>query len=157
MKKLLSTAMALVLIIGLLTGCSVESQGEKTESVSNQYYLYYLNKDETKVTKTRYYPEQESAEYMLQDLMGILNGQESSGENLPLLPSRVQLVTYRLNESLLELEFNADYSSYFPNQEILVRAGVARTFLQISRNHRHKDFYRKSGAYRFQGTGCRLA
>ena len=41
MKKLLSTAMALVLIIGLLTGCSVESQGEKTESVSNQYYLYY--------------------------------------------------------------------------------------------------------------------
>ena len=37
MKKLLSTAMALVLIIGLLTGCSVESQGEKTESVSNQY------------------------------------------------------------------------------------------------------------------------
>ena len=60
MKKLLSTAMALVLIIGLLTGCSVESQGEKTESVSNQYYLYYLKKDETKVTKTRYYPEQES-------------------------------------------------------------------------------------------------
>ena len=71
MKKLLSTAMALVLIIGLLTGCSVESQGEKTESVSNQYYLYYLNKDETKVTKTRYYPEQESAEFMLQDLMGM--------------------------------------------------------------------------------------
>ena len=81
----------LVLIIGLLTGCSVESQGEKTESVSNQYYLYYLNKDETKVTKTRYYPEQESAEFMLQDLMGILNGQESSGENLPLLPAGVQL------------------------------------------------------------------
>ena len=53
MKKLLSTAMALVLIIGLLTGCSVESQGEKTESVSNQYYLYYLNTDETQVTQTR--------------------------------------------------------------------------------------------------------
>ena len=131
MKKLLSTAMALVLIIGLLTGCSVESQGEKTESVSNQYYLYYLNKDETKVTKTRYYPEQESAEFMLQDLMGILNGQESSGENLPLLPAGVQLVTYRLNDSLLELEFNADYSNISRTREILVRAGVARTFLQI--------------------------
>ena len=95
MKKLLSTAMALVLIIGLLTGCSVESQGEKTESVSNQYYLYNLNKDETKVTKTRYYPEQDSAEFMLQDLMGILNGQESSGEHLPLLPAGVQQETYR--------------------------------------------------------------
>ena len=90
-----------------------------------------MNKDETKVTKTRYYPEQESAEFMLQDLMGILNGQESSGENLPLLPAGVQLVTYRLNESLLELEFNADYSNISRTREILVRAGVARTFLQI--------------------------
>ena len=40
MKKLLSTAMALVLIIGLLTGCSVESQGEKTEvSVISTIYI----------------------------------------------------------------------------------------------------------------------
>lgn len=131
MKKILSTAMALILVLGLLTGCSVETQGEKTESVSNQYYLYYLNKDETKVVKVQYYPEQESAEYMLQEFMGILNSQESSGENLPLLPAGVQLVTYRLNESLLELEFNADYSSISRAREILVRAGVARTFLQV--------------------------
>ena len=41
MKKILS--LALVLVLGLLTGCSVETQSEKTESVSNQYYLYYLN------------------------------------------------------------------------------------------------------------------
>ena len=40
-------------------------------------------------------------------------------------------VTYRLNESLLELEFNADYSNISRTREILVRAGVARTFLQI--------------------------
>ena len=89
-------------------------------------------------------------------LMGILNGQESSGENLPLLPAGVQLVTYRLNESLLELEFNADYSNISRTREILVRAGVARTFLQIP-GITGIRFYRKSGAYRFQGTGCRLA
>ena len=40
-------------------------------------------------------------------------------------------MTYRLNESLLELEFNADYSNISRTREILVRAGVARTFLQI--------------------------
>ena len=79
----------------------------------------------------QYYPEQESSEFMLQDLMGILNSQESSGENQPLLPSGVQLVTYRLNESLLELEFNSEYSNISRAREILVRAGVARTFLQI--------------------------
>lgn len=51
--------------------------------------------------------------------------------NQPLLPAGVQLVTYRLNESLLELEFNSDYGDISRTREILVRAGVARTFLQI--------------------------
>ncbi len=131
MKKLLSTVTALLLVISLLSGCSVESQTEKAESVSNQYYLYYINKDETKVVKVQYDPEQESAEFMIQDFIGILNSQEANRENQALLPSGVQLVTYRLNESLLELEFNSDYSNISRTREILVRAGVARTFLQI--------------------------
>ena len=131
MKKLFSAVLALVLACSLLTGCTVETQEEKVDSGSNQYYLYYVNKDETKVVKERYQLEQESAEFMLQDLTGILNAQEGSGDNLALLPSGVQLVTYRLNESLLELEFNSDYSKMSRAREILVRAGVARTFLQI--------------------------
>lgn len=131
MKKLFSAVLALVLACSLLTGCTVETQEEKVDSGSNQYYLYYVNKDETKVVKERYQLEQESAEFMLQDFTGILNAQEGSGDNLALLPSGVQLVTYRLNESLLELEFNSDYSKMSRAREILVRAGVARTFLQI--------------------------
>lgn len=131
MKKLFSAVLALALACSLLTGCTVETQEEKVDSGSNQYYLYYVNKDETKVVKERYQPEQESAEFMLQDFTGILNAQEGSGDNLALLPSGVQLVTYRLNESLLELEFNSDYSKMSRAREILVRAGVARTFLQI--------------------------
>ena len=79
MKKLLSTAMALVLIIGLLTGCSVESQGEKTEKCQQSVLSILLEqKMKRKVTKTRYYPEQESAEFMLQDLMGILNDRRAA-------------------------------------------------------------------------------
>lgn len=131
MKKLFSAVLALVLACSLLTGCTVETQEEKVDSGSNQYYLYYVNKDETKVVKERYQLEQESAEFMLQDFTGILNAQEGSGDNLAFLPSGVQLVTYRLNESLLELEFNSDYSKMSRAREILVRAGVARTFLQI--------------------------
>lgn len=131
MKKLFCAVLALALACSLLTGCTIETQEEKADSGSNQYYLYYINKDETKVVKERYQPEHESAEFMLQDFMGILNAQEGSGDNLALLPSGVQLVTYRLNESLLELEFNSDYSDISRAREILVRAGVARTFLQI--------------------------
>ena len=131
MKKLFSAVLALVLACGLFAGCTVETQEEKADSGSNQYYLYYVNKEETKVVKERYWPEQESAEFMLKDLTGILNAQEGNGENLALLPTGVQLETYRLNESLLELEFSSEYSEISRTREILVRAGVARTFLQI--------------------------
>ena len=131
MKKFFRTVIAVILACSLLSGCSIEVQNEKTSSVGNQYYLYYLNKEETKVEKVSYQPEQESAEFMLQDLTSILNKQEANGEKQPLLPPGVQLVTYRLNEALLELEFNSEYSSISRTREILVRAGVARTFLQI--------------------------
>ena len=103
MRKGLSAVLAVILICSLLTGCTIETQEGNSDSVSNQYYLYYISSDETKVVKERYQPEQESAEFMLQDFMGILNKQEGSGVNQPLLPAGVQLVTYRLNESLLEL------------------------------------------------------
>ena len=63
MKKLFSAVLALVLACSLLTGCTVETQEEKVDSGSNQYYLYYVNKDETKVVKERYQPEQESRVY----------------------------------------------------------------------------------------------
>ena len=53
MKKLFSAVLALVLACSLLTGCTVETQEEKVDSGSNQYYLYYVNKDETKVGKER--------------------------------------------------------------------------------------------------------
>lgn len=131
MRKGLSAVLAVILICSLLTGCTIETQEGNSDSVSNQYYLYYISSDETKVVKERYQPEQESAEFMLQDFMGILNKQEGNGVNQPLLPAGVQLVTYRLNESLLELEFNSDYGDISRTREILVRAGVARTFLQI--------------------------
>ena len=131
MKKFFRTVIAVIMACSLLSGCSIEVQNEKTSSVGNQYYLYYLNKEETKVEKVSYQPEQESAEFMLQDLTSILNKQEANGEKQPLLPPGVQLVTYRLNEALLELEFNSEYSSISRTREILVRAGVARTFLQI--------------------------
>ena len=131
MKKFFRTVIAVIMACSLLSGCSIEVQNEKASNVGNQYYLYYLNKEETKVEKVSYQPEQESAEFMLQDLTSILNKQEANGEKQPLLPSGVQLVTYRLNEALLELEFNSEYSNISRTREILVRAGVARTFLQI--------------------------
>ena len=51
MKRFFHTVLALLMVGFLLSGCSVEVQEERTDSGGNQYYLYYLNKEETKVVK----------------------------------------------------------------------------------------------------------
>ena len=46
MKKGLSAVLAVILICSLLTGCTIETQEGNSDSVSNQYYLYYISSDE---------------------------------------------------------------------------------------------------------------
>ena len=58
------------------------------------------------------------------------------GENQSLLSGDVQLVTYRLNESLLELSSILLYKDITRTREILVRAGVTKNLSADSRDYR---------------------
>lgn len=131
MKRLLCMVLSAIMSCFLLTGCAVEVQEEAQDSGGNQYYLYYVNKDETKLEKESYHPEKETAEFMLKDLVTILNEQKTQGDKGSLLPKEVQINSYNLNEAVLELEFNSQYGSISRAREILVRAGTVRTFLQV--------------------------
>lgn len=131
MKRILGILLSAVMAFGLLAGCSVEVQEEKSDSGSNQYYLYYINKEETNLEKESYVPERETAEFMLQDLTAVLNGHQQQGEKLALLPKEVELNSSQMNGSVLELSFNNQYSNISRTREILVRAGIVKMFLQV--------------------------
>ena len=131
MKRILGILLSAVMAFCLLAGCSVEVQEEKSDSGSNQYYLYYINKEETNLEKESYVPERETAEFMLQDLAAVLNGHQQHGEKLALLPKEVELDSSQMNGSVLELSFNNQYSNISRTKEILVRAGIVKTFLQV--------------------------
>lgn len=131
MKRILGILLSAVMAFGLLAGCSVEVQEEKSDSGSNQYYLYYINKEETNLEKESYVPERETAEFMLQDLTAVLNGHQQHGEKLALLPKEVELNSSQMNGSVLEISFNNQYSNISRTREILVRAGIVKMFLQV--------------------------
>lgn len=131
MKRIIGILLSAVMAFGLLTGCSVEVQEEKSDSGSNQYYLYYINKEETGLEKESYAPESETADFMLQDLTAVLNGHQQHGEKLALLPKETELSSAQMNGSLLELRFNNQYSNISRTREILVRAGIVKMFLQV--------------------------
>lgn len=128
MKKLMSILLSAVLACALLAGCTVETREEKEAA---RYYFYYLNKDATGLEKEQYLPSEESADFMLKDLMQRLNNKAMEGERINLLPEEVEMTSYNIAESTLVIDFNSSYQKMSRAREILVRAGVVKTFLQV--------------------------
>ncbi len=131
MKKLVTKILSVLLACSLLAGCSIEVKEEKDKS-GHEYYIYYMNKDATALKKEKYEPEQETADFMLKDLMQRLNNKSLDGERIELLPEEVEITSYNIADTILVIDFNGKYAKMSKAREILVRAGVVKTFLQIA-------------------------
>lgn len=118
MKKKIFMIITVLMLCLLAGGCSVEVQNDpNTQSV---YYLYDISADETQLEKVDYNPEETTAEYMLKDMMQQMNQKEDD----------VQM-NYSVEGEVLVVNFNSQYTQMSKAREILVRAGVVKTFLQV--------------------------
>ena len=123
----LLAALAAVLALGAgpLHGEEAGSGGGRT------YESCYLSHDETQILSGQVQIEEEEPEEVLQKLMGRINNKDKQGEGVALLPAGVQITTYSISGSLLELEFNEEYLAMNPVREFMARVGVVRTLLQV--------------------------
>lgn len=122
---MLCLIMAVSIFLG---GCSVEVQEEG--GYSPVYYLYDISSDETELEKHEYDPEETTAKYMLKDMMQRMNSKEAQEEQISLLPDGVQM-NYSIEDHALTVNFNNKYNEMSRARELLVRAGVVKTFLQV--------------------------
>ena len=128
MKKKIFMIITVLMLCLLAGGCSVEVQNDpNTQSV---YYLYDISADETQLEKVDYNPVETTAEYMLKDMMQQMNQKEDDVERISLLPDDVQM-NYSVEGEVLVVNFNSQYTQMSKAREILVRAGVVKTFLQV--------------------------
>lgn len=105
----------------------------REEREESKYHLYFLNAGETRVAAEDYAPK--AAEGQTQELVDELLEQlkaEPGEELAPLLPPEVQVNSAVLDEKVLLLDFNSAYLQMDVTREILTRAGIVRTFTQIS-------------------------
>lgn len=130
MKRMLNIFLLSAFLCMVLTGCTVEEGSRGTEE-NSKYYFYYLNKGETRLEREAYEPKQESTDFMLQDLMSRLNGKESRMSGIQLLPEDVEINSYEISDTLLTVEFNNRYRKMSAAREILTRAGIVKTLLQV--------------------------
>lgn len=129
MKKLLCILVSAALLCVLFAGCTVEEQ--QTVPQNAKYYFYYMNSEETRLMREAYVPEEETADYMLRDLISRMNSHKSRTVGVNLLTEDVEISSYEIADSVLQLKFNNSYSKMAKVREILVRAGIVKTFIQV--------------------------
>jgi germination protein M len=95
------------------------------------YQIYYTDRDEKKLLSFSWEPTEVSSDSMMQELISRLNQREARADGHGLLPAQVQINSYSINDSVLSLEFSDSYHELDPSREILLRAGIVRTFLQV--------------------------
>lgn len=129
MKKKICLILSVLLFSIMGSGCTIEVE-DAQKGKGKSYYIYEVSQDETSLQKEAYVPKEETGEYMLKDMMQRLNHKDTDKEENSLLPDGVQM-NYSIEDSTLVVNFNSKYSEMSCAREILVRAGVVKTFLQV--------------------------
>ncbi len=119
--------LCLALLLCLLLFCRCFAQ----EEAQTAYELYYLDHDETILLTTPYLYEDDSTDDLLRQLMTRLNEKERQQDGRSLLPGEVMINSYTISDGVLDLEFSEAYRNMDYTREILLRAGVVFTFVQV--------------------------
>lgn len=129
MKKIIRMLLLAVLVCVAAAGCSIET--DKKEQENAKYHYYYINASETTLKKEAYEPKDETTDFMVRDLMQNISSRKTSEDGIALLPENVALNSYDFRGDTLVIDFSRQYLDMSRAREVLTRAGVAKTFLQI--------------------------
>ena len=130
-KKGLALFLILCLLLGL-SSCRTGAGEEETESLSEgEYRVYYVNNENTKLISTVYQAAAQGSNELVAELMNVLHQNPDNTEWKTARPDGVELRSYSLDNEILTLNFNSAYQNVEPVKEILYRAAVVKTLVQI--------------------------
>ena len=125
MKKI--RLLCLLLLCLIFTGCGV---GKKTESTSGTK-LYYLNNDGNKIESVDYKVKSTTVEDIVKEYLTQFQTLPKDSEYQLALPENVLLVSYKIDGNQLSLYFDESYETMDTTREVLARAALVRTMIQV--------------------------
>ncbi len=120
--QLILTALFLL----LLTGCSADEA-----ATDSQYHAYYINKEKTRIVETPYEIKATNTDEMIAEIIGLFSLDANNVEYRKLLIGEVGINDYAFDGKQLSLYFNDKYASLEVTEEILCRAAMVRSLMQI--------------------------
>ena len=124
MKKL-KIFLLLLLAAMLVTGCSEEAIPEGST------VIYQLNKEETTLVPVAYEMTGDSVEVQIEEFLAELEDVPESVDLRRTIPENVKILNYVLDGTQLYIDFSAEYLSLPKTTEVLIRAAVVKTMVQI--------------------------
>lgn len=110
----------------LLFGCKGAESGN-----SREYLVFYVDKEETKVSAKEVSIEETETEEILQALFRKLQMPPDDAEFRGAIPENVVLESYAYADYQLVLNFSGEYAFMPPAGEVLSRAAIVRTLCQV--------------------------
>lgn len=123
MRKFI-TILALGLLLAGLCACTKEpGEGEGFE-------VYYTNETKDQLTEQGYVPAKQGGEELIRELLHVMkNPQVLMVQSA--IPKAVEVSTLQLQDGHLYLDFNSPYREMDNVEEVLLRAAVVKTLLQV--------------------------
>lgn len=121
--------MYVVVAVGLIfcTACG-RRDAEREGAV---YKIYYVNNDETKIVEREYTSGTSDAAALFDELLGQLAVISERMDYETPLAGEISVAGHTFDNGLLTLDFEESYKSLRGTREILVRASIVRTFIQL--------------------------
>lgn len=135
MKNKFMTYGRAVLLLACMTLLLTACGGRKTAEADGAYYVYYLNKEETKIIKEPYEAEaaKEDTDALIAELITRMQTATDNIEEREVLSPAITLLDWKLTDGQLALNFDENYRKMIPTTEVLVRAALVRTLTQIEK------------------------
>ncbi len=131
MKKKLSVLTIFVLLC-LITACSDTREQETSEELpEGALYVFYISDESGTLEKEAYIPEQTTTVQLVEELFERLKQQPTGLGNRTAIPDNVEILDYVLDGELLSLYFGEAYYQMDSITEVLCRAVIVRTMIQV--------------------------
>ena len=123
-KKYMALLLVVSMCAAIFTGCSKRNQ-------ETGPYIYYLTAANDGIGKEKCEFKTDNVTGRVDELMEGLSTDPQSVDLKRTIPSSVKLLDYEVDDSTLVLYFNREYSDIGGYKEVLIRAAIVKTLLQI--------------------------
>lgn len=119
----------------LMCGCIAitSSSCNKGEDVvmEGDSYVYYIDKDYTTIVQKAYEIKETNVDDRIDELLERLRLNTEDVKTRKAIPDGVSVEGYTLEDGVLALEFNAEYEAMDISEEVLTRAAIVLTMIQL--------------------------